>query len=41
MDLTSGRVALVFSLLGAEGAFGSKDTADSLLPELLEPSRGG
>lgn len=41
VDLTSGRVALVFSLLGAEGAFGSKDTADSLLPELLEPSRGG
>lgn len=40
-DLTAGRVALVFSLLGAEGAFGSKDTADSLLPELLEPSRGG
>lgn len=41
VDLTSGRVALVFSLLGAEGAFGTKDTADSLLPELLEPSRGG
>jgi hypothetical protein len=41
VDLTSGKVALVFTLLGAEGNFGIKDTANSLLPELLEPSQGG
>jgi hypothetical protein len=41
VDLTSGRVALVFTLLGAEGSFGIKDTANSLLPELLEPARPG
>jgi hypothetical protein len=41
VDLTSGQVALVFTLLGAEGSFGIKDTANSLLPELLEPSPGG
>ena len=41
VDFTSGQVALVFALLGAEGSFGVKDTANSLLPELLEPSRGG
>ena len=35
IDLTSGKVALVFTLLGAEGSFGIKGTADSLLPELL------
>lgn len=35
VDLTSGRVALVFALLGAEGSFGIKETADSLLPDLL------
>ena len=40
VDQTSGQVALVFALLGAEGSFGGKDTADSLLPELLEsPTR--
>jgi hypothetical protein len=35
IDLTSGEVALVFTLLGAEGNFGIKETANSLLPELL------
>ena len=40
VDLVSGRVALVFALLGAEGNFGIKDSANSLLPELLSPSRG-
>lgn len=35
IDLTSGEVALVFTLLGAEGNFGIKGTANSLLPELL------
>jgi hypothetical protein len=38
VDLTSGKVALVFALLGAEGSFGIKGTANTLLPELLEPS---
>lgn len=38
VDLTSGRVALIFGLLGAKGSFGIKSTANSLLPELLEPS---
>jgi hypothetical protein len=44
LDQTSGRVAMVFALLGAEGNFGIKSTADRLLPELLVPSkprRGG
>ncbi len=41
VDFISGRVALVFALLGAEGSFGVKETANSLLPELLQPSRGG
>jgi hypothetical protein len=39
VDLTAGKVAMVFALLGAEGDFGIKDTADSLLPELLVPAR--
>jgi len=39
VDLTSGKVALVFGLLGAKGSFGIKSTANSLLPELLEPSQ--
>jgi hypothetical protein len=37
LDEVSGRVALVFALLGAEGSFGQKDTADQLLPDLLTP----
>jgi hypothetical protein len=37
LDLVAGRVALVFSLLGAEGSFGVKDSADRLLPDLLTP----
>jgi hypothetical protein len=40
VDLVSGRVALVFTLLGADGSFGIKDSAQSLLPELLAPSGG-
>jgi len=36
VDLISGRVALVFALTGsASGNFGIKESADSLLPELL------
>jgi Copper transport outer membrane protein, MctB len=38
VDLVSGKVALVFALLGAEGSFGIKESANSLLPELLAPS---
>jgi hypothetical protein len=41
IDLTAGKVAMVFALLGAEGDFGIKGTADSLLPELLVPARKG
>jgi Copper transport outer membrane protein, MctB len=35
VDLTAGQLALVFSLLGAEGNFGVKGSADRLLPDLL------
>jgi Copper transport outer membrane protein, MctB len=35
LDQVAGRVALVFALLGAEGDFGTRDTADRLLPDLL------
>ena len=37
VDQLPGRVALVFSLAGAEGNFGVKETADRLLPDLLAP----
>ncbi len=39
LDLTSGKVAMVFALRGAKGNFGTKRTADQLLPDLLVPSR--
>jgi hypothetical protein len=39
VDLTAGQLALVFSLLGAEGSFGVKGSADRLLPDLL--TQGG
>jgi Copper transport outer membrane protein, MctB len=35
VDLTAGRLALVFALLGADGSFGVKGSADQLLPDLL------
>ena len=35
VDELPGRVALVYTLDGAEGAFGVKETADALLPDLL------
>jgi hypothetical protein len=41
LDLVAGRVAMIFALLGAEGNFGVKSTADRLLPELLVRSRPG
>ena len=37
VDQTAGKVALVFAMLGAEGHFGVKSSADRLLPELLAP----
>ena len=41
IDLVSGRVAMVYALGGeVSGNFGVKDTADSLLPDLLPPGRG-
>jgi hypothetical protein len=41
VDLTSGKVAMIFALLGAEGSFGTKDTADRLLPDLLPQFQTG
>lgn len=35
VDLTAGKLATVFALLGADGSFGVKGTADQLLPDLL------
>jgi hypothetical protein len=37
VDLTAGKLAMVFALLGAEGSFGVKGSADRLLPDLLAP----
>jgi len=37
IDLVAGRLATVFALLGAEGSFGIKGSADRLLPDLLTP----
>ena len=37
LDTVAGKVALVFALAGAEGSFGGKETAESLLPDLLAP----
>lgn len=39
VDLVAGRLATVLALLGAEGSFGVKGSADSLLPDLLSPRR--
>lgn len=38
IDTVPGRAALVFTLQGAEGAFGTKDTADALLPNVADGS---
>lgn len=37
VELPAGQVAMVFALLGAEGSFGVKGSADRLLPDLLPP----
>lgn len=39
IDFVAGRLATVFALLGAEGSFGVKSSADRLLPDLLAPRR--
>jgi hypothetical protein len=39
VDLTAGQLALVFAMLGAEGSFGVKGSADRLLPDLLTEAR--
>jgi hypothetical protein len=38
VETTAGQVATVFALLGAEGSFGVKGSADRLLPDLLAPA---
>lgn len=37
VELTAGKLAMVFAMLGAEGSFGVKGSADRLLPDLLAP----
>jgi hypothetical protein len=39
IDLVAGRLATILALLGAEGSFGVKSSADQLLPDLLMPRR--
>jgi Copper transport outer membrane protein, MctB len=39
VELTAGKLAMVFAMLGAEGSFGIKSSADRLLPDLL--TQGG
>ena len=38
VETPAGKVATVFALLGAEGSFGVKSSADRLLPDLLAPN---
>jgi hypothetical protein len=37
IDTTAGELALVYALLGEEGSFGVKSSADRLLPNLTNP----
>ena len=39
VETPAGKVATVFALLGAEGSFGIKGSADRLLPDLLPPAK--
>jgi hypothetical protein len=41
IETPAGSVATVFALLGAEGSFGVKGSADRLLPDLLPPAEQG
>lgn len=38
VETSAGKVATVFALLGADGSFGVKGSADRLLPDLLPPA---
>jgi hypothetical protein len=40
LDLTSGKISAVFALLGSDGNFGIKETADRPLPDLVIPAPG-
>jgi hypothetical protein len=37
LDATAGQAALIYSLIGSRGAYGTKPTADSLLPNVVQP----
>jgi hypothetical protein len=39
VDERAGHAALVYVLAGAEGAFGRKDSAQALLPPVVNPVR--
>ncbi len=41
VDQPAGKVSLIYALNGAEGAFGVKDDASRILPELLKPVGNG
>jgi hypothetical protein len=37
LDLTSGKLSAIYALLGSEGKFGIKETADHPIPDLMLP----
>jgi hypothetical protein len=37
LDATAGQAALIYALTGSRGAYGAKPTADSLLPNVVQP----
>lgn len=39
IDIAPGRLSLVYAIAGSDGSFGTKGTADSLIPEPLTPPR--
>jgi hypothetical protein len=41
LDQVAGKVSMVFALLGTDGDYGVKDTADRLLPDVLTPPPSG
>jgi hypothetical protein len=41
LDQVAGKVSMVFALLGTDGDYGVKDTADRLLPDVLTPLPSG
>jgi Copper transport outer membrane protein, MctB len=38
LDATAGQAALIYALMGSRGAYGTKPTADSLLPDVVGPT---